>query len=42
LFKRSGTIRVVIGKAIDPKGADPREVNERAQQWIESQIAALS
>jgi len=42
LFKRSGTIRLVIGPPIDPKGADPREVNERAQQWIESKIATLS
>ena len=42
LFKKSGTIRLVIGPPIDPAGADPREVNERAQQWIESKIAALS
>jgi 1-acyl-sn-glycerol-3-phosphate acyltransferase len=42
LFKRSGTVRLVIGPPIDPKGADPREVNERAQQWIESKIATLS
>src|SRR3954470_8249885 len=42
LFKRSGTIRLVIGPPIDPAGLDPREVNERAQQWIESKIAALS
>ena len=42
LFKRSGTVRLVIGPPLDPKGADPREVNERAQQWIESTIATLS
>ncbi len=42
LFKRSGTVRLVIGPPLDPKGADPREVNERAQQWIEAKIATLS
>ena len=42
LFKKSGTIRLVIGPPIDPKGADPREVNERVQRWIESKIATLS
>lgn len=38
-LKKPGTIRVVIGPAIDPTGLDPREINERAQQWIESTIA---
>src|SRR5690242_15072897 len=41
LFKKSGRIRVVIGPPIDPKGADPREVNERAQAWIESTLRSL-
>jgi 1-acyl-sn-glycerol-3-phosphate acyltransferase len=41
LFKKSGRIRVVIGPPIDPKGADPREVNERAQTWIESTLRSL-
>jgi 1-acyl-sn-glycerol-3-phosphate acyltransferase len=41
LFKKSGTVRVVIGPPIDPKGADPREVNERAQRWIEAKIETL-
>jgi 1-acyl-sn-glycerol-3-phosphate acyltransferase len=41
LFKKSGRIRVVIGPAIDAKGADPREVNERAQAWIESTLRSL-
>jgi 1-acyl-sn-glycerol-3-phosphate acyltransferase len=41
LFKKCGRIRVVIGPPIDPKGADPREVNERAQAWIESTLRSL-
>lgn len=41
LMKYPGTIRVVIGPPIDPAGLDPRAVNERAQQWIETTIAEL-
>lgn len=41
LFKRSGTIHVVIGPPIDPAGTDPRAVNERAQQWIEGELRRL-
>jgi 1-acyl-sn-glycerol-3-phosphate acyltransferase len=42
IMKRAGTIRVVIGPPIDPKGMDPRELNAQAQQWIESTIAAMA
>ena len=41
LIKKPGTIRVVIGPAIDPRGSDPREINERVQSWIESTVARL-
>jgi 1-acyl-sn-glycerol-3-phosphate acyltransferase len=41
LRKRRGTIRVVIGPAIRCAGRDPREVNEEAQRWIESQMERL-
>jgi 1-acyl-sn-glycerol-3-phosphate acyltransferase len=41
LMKKAGTIRVVIGPPIDPTGLTPREVNERAQQWIEAKIAEI-
>jgi 1-acyl-sn-glycerol-3-phosphate acyltransferase len=41
LMKRAGTIRVVIGPPIDPRGLEPREINERAQQWIEGEIARI-
>jgi 1-acyl-sn-glycerol-3-phosphate acyltransferase len=41
IMKRAGTIRVVIGPPIDPKGMDPRELNAQVQQWIESKIAEM-
>ena len=40
-LKKPGTIRVVIGPPIEPKGVDPRVVNERAQQWIEGTLESL-
>ena len=36
LYKKRGTIRVVIGPPIVAAGRDPREVNAEAQQWIEA------
>jgi len=41
LLKRPGTIYVVIGPPIDTRGLDPRQINERAQQWIEATIAEI-
>ncbi|HET9693835.1 MAG TPA: lysophospholipid acyltransferase family protein [Steroidobacteraceae bacterium] len=41
LLKKAGTIRVVIGPPIHPHGLTPREVNERAQQWIERTVAEI-
>jgi 1-acyl-sn-glycerol-3-phosphate acyltransferase len=41
LIKKPGVIRVVIGPPIDPRGLTPREVNERAQQWIEAKVAEI-
>jgi 1-acyl-sn-glycerol-3-phosphate acyltransferase len=41
LLKRAGTIYVVIGKPIDPTGLDAREINGRAQEWIEATIAEI-
>ena len=42
LFKKSGTVRVVIGPPISATGSDPREVSDRAQAWIEGTLKALS
>jgi 1-acyl-sn-glycerol-3-phosphate acyltransferase len=36
LWKKPGTIRVVIGPPIEAAGRDPREINEEAQAWIEA------
>jgi 1-acyl-sn-glycerol-3-phosphate acyltransferase len=36
LLKKPGTIRVVIGKPIEARGRDPREINEEAQRFIEA------
>ena len=36
LYKKPGTIRVVIGAPIATAGREPREVNEEAQAWIEA------
>jgi len=41
LLKHPGTIYVVIGKAIDTRGLDARQVNEQAQRWIETTIAEI-
>jgi 1-acyl-sn-glycerol-3-phosphate acyltransferase len=41
LLKKAGTIYVVIGKPIDPTGLDAREINRRAQEWIEATIAEI-
>jgi 1-acyl-sn-glycerol-3-phosphate acyltransferase len=41
-LKKPGTIRIAIGPPIETKGLEPRVVNERAQQWIESALAQLA
>jgi 1-acyl-sn-glycerol-3-phosphate acyltransferase len=41
-LKRPGTIRVVIGPPITTQGLEPREINDRAQRWIESTVGEIS
>jgi 1-acyl-sn-glycerol-3-phosphate acyltransferase len=41
LLKKPGTIRVVIGAPIDPRGLEARALNERIQAWIEAKVAVL-
>jgi 1-acyl-sn-glycerol-3-phosphate acyltransferase len=41
LMKRPGTVRVVIGPPIDPKGREVRVVNEEIQAWVEATVRAL-
>ena len=40
-LKRPGTIRVAIGPPIPTRDRSAREINEEAQAWIESAIAAM-
>jgi 1-acyl-sn-glycerol-3-phosphate acyltransferase len=40
LFKKPGTVRVVIGPPIVATG-DPRQINEKAQGWIEATLRQL-
>jgi 1-acyl-sn-glycerol-3-phosphate acyltransferase len=40
LFKKPGTIRLVIGPPIVATG-DPRQINEKAQGWIEATLRQL-
>jgi 1-acyl-sn-glycerol-3-phosphate acyltransferase len=41
-LKKPGTIRVVIGKPIEPAGKNPRELNEEVKQAIESGLARIA
>lgn len=42
LLKRPGTIRVVIGPAIETLGRDPRILNEEAKAWIDTTVSRLA
>lgn len=42
LRKYPGKIRFCIGPAIDPAGRTPKEINELAQNWIESKMQEIS
>lgn len=41
IFKKAGTIHVVIGEPIDPTGKDPRELNDEVRQSIEAGLARI-
>ena len=40
-LKRPGTIRVVIGPAIDPRGRKAEEIIRQTEEWIEGEMAQL-
>jgi len=42
LFKKSGTVTVSIGPAIDTAGLSPAEALQRAEDWIEAEMARIS
>jgi 1-acyl-sn-glycerol-3-phosphate acyltransferase len=39
--KLPGTITVSIGPALDPAGMKPGELNRRAEDWIETEVARI-
>lgn len=39
--KRPGTIRLVIGPALDTSGLDAKEINERSAAWIEATVSTI-
>ncbi|MGP8034380.1 MAG: lysophospholipid acyltransferase family protein [Steroidobacteraceae bacterium] len=41
LMKKPGTVRVVIGPAMNPAGREPREFNEEVQAWVEATVKRL-
>jgi 1-acyl-sn-glycerol-3-phosphate acyltransferase len=41
-LKKPGTIRVIIGDAIEPAGKNPRELNEEVKQAIEAGLARIA
>src|SRR5262249_50392642 len=41
LFKKPGTIRVVIGPPIATEGREIRDINRQAQEWIEMTVKRL-
>lgn len=40
--KHAGTVKVVIGKPIDPRGRDAADVNAQVEEWIEGQMRRLN
>ena len=40
-IKKRGTIRVIIGPAIETKDKDVRAVNEAVRLWIDTTVAEL-
>jgi 1-acyl-sn-glycerol-3-phosphate acyltransferase len=41
-LKRRGTIRVVIGEPIEPRGRDPRDINADARRWIDATLEQIA
>ena len=39
--KCAGSVRVVIGPVIDPRGKTPTAINRQAEEWIEGAMAVL-
>lgn len=42
LFKKCGIVTVSVGPAIDPSGLTANEITDRAEAWIEAEMARIS
>ena len=42
LFKKCGIVTVSVGPAIDPTGLTANEITDRAEVWIEAEMARIS
>ena len=42
VLKKPGTARVVIGRAIETAGRDPKDINADARQWMDDTMATIS
>jgi 1-acyl-sn-glycerol-3-phosphate acyltransferase len=42
ILKKRGTVRVIIGEAIDATGKDPRRLNEEVKQSIDAGLAQIA
>lgn len=42
LFKKSGTVTVSVGPAIDPKGLSASDILSQAETWIEAEMRRIS
>jgi 1-acyl-sn-glycerol-3-phosphate acyltransferase len=40
-LKKPGTVRVVIGPVIDPRGKKPEEIIKQVEEWIENKMLEL-
>ncbi|GAB4507350.1 MAG: lysophospholipid acyltransferase family protein [Sulfuricaulis sp.] len=40
-MKKPGTVRVVIGPTIDPRGKKPEEIIRQTEEWIENRMVEL-
>jgi len=40
-LKKPGTVRVVVGPTVDPRGKKPEEIIRQAEEWIENKMMEL-
>ena len=40
-LKKPGTVRVVVGPTVDPRGKKPEEIIRQVEEWIEGRMPGL-